>query len=49
MSLSSFFEKRGKKQTPSQSLTTLLSEQQSGKFKELKEDPQPSAVVHLPP
>lgn len=40
MSLSSFFEKRGKtqgkQQAPTQSLSTLFSEKQSSKFKELK-------------
>ena len=49
MSLSSFFEKRGKKNQPEQAMTTLFSEKQSKKFKELKEEEKPSHVVYLPP
>lgn len=48
MSLSSFFEKRGKKEQPEQVMSSLFSEKQSKKFKELKEEEKPT-VVYLPP
>lgn len=49
MSLSSFFEKRGKKIPQQQELSALFAPEQNLKFKELKEDENASKPVHLPP
>lgn len=49
MSLSSFFEKRGKKISQQQELSALFAPEQNLKFKELKEDENASKPVHLPP